>query len=209
MAIWTLVGSSLTSTVEYTREYTATPASAYEEVVIVPETIEAQIERIAKHHQIASTTLYNLAMSESSLGVQRSGDDGKSCGIVHFHKDYFPEENSRCEDDEYILNRAAEMIANDECYLFTPCNCWSFARSKVKGLPSFIKDLVPNSDYPRVGGIIIMDYDGNPHFPVVLKVIEEGVLIEDANFEPAKIEKRLLTWEYLSIHNSQYWAPDK
>jgi len=78
------------------------------------ETLEQQIDRIALAHEISTTTLYNLAWSESKLGTQRVGDDGKSCGVIHFHKDYYPEENSRCNDDEYILNRAAEMLANGE-----------------------------------------------------------------------------------------------
>jgi hypothetical protein len=181
----------------YVETYTRTPL-----VVANTETIEQQIDRVATGHNIATTSLYNLAMSESSLGDARIGDGGKSCGIVHFHSDYYPMENSRCADDEYILNRAAEMIANGEGWKFTPGNCYAFATAMLGKLPK-MAEITPNSDYPRVGGLAIMQYS-DKHIGVVTSVTDEGFWIKEANYEPFKITKRLIKWN--DSHIRGYWS---
>lgn len=158
------------------------------------ETIEEKIDRIAIAHNIATTTLYNLAKSESQLGTQRIGDDGKSCGVVHFHQDYYPEENSRCDDDEYILTRASEMISQGEEWKFTPCNCYAFATVLVGRLPKML-DILPNSNYPRVGGLVVLRYKNDKHIGVVQSVEKDGVWIREANFEPCKLGSRLISWD--------------
>lgn len=155
------------------------------------ETLEEQIARVAVSHNIPTSTLYNLAESESSLGEERVGDNGKSCGVIHFHKDYYPEENSRCDDDEYILNRAAEMIAIGEGSKFTPCNCYSFAKL-FASLPK-MADIVPNTPYPRVGDIIILQYRVK-HIAVITKVTESGIWVKEANYIPCKTGSRLIEW---------------
>lgn len=154
--------------------------------------LESQIVRIAENNKIATTSLYNLAMSESSLGEARVGDSGKSCGVIHFHRDYYPEENSRCEDDEYILNRAAQMIANGEGWKFTPGNCYQFVKALIGKLPR-MSEIIPNSDYPRVGGLAIFHYK-EKHIAVVDEVLEDGFWIREANYEPYKIGKRFIKW---------------
>lgn len=171
-------------------EYTAVPVYA-QEFIEKSETLEEKIVRIAEAHNIATTTLYNLALSESSLGEQRVGDNGKSCGVVHFHKDYYPEENARCSDDEYILNRAAEIIASGEAYRFTPCNCFQYTKIFVKGLPK-MSEVVPNSDYPRVGGLVIFNYKGIKHIAYIVKVSEKGMLVKEANFKPCLTAERFI-----------------
>jgi hypothetical protein len=185
--------------------YTATPVEAQYIEQNKIESLEEQIDRIAIAHGIATTTLYNLALSESSLGVKREGDGGKSCGVVHFHKDYYPLENSRCDDDEYILNRAAEMIATDEGWKFVPCNCYAYAEVLTSyKLPRNI-EIVPNEAYPKVGGLVILRYTNNKHIVVVTKVTEEGIWIREANFKPCALGSRLLDWNDPRIKG--YWAP--
>jgi len=186
-----------TSTMSYVETYTRTPV-----VVANSETIEQQIDRIAIAHNIPTTSLYNLAMSESSLGKARVGDEGKSCGIVHFHSDYYPLENSKCNDDEYILNRASEMIAGGEGWKFTPGNCYAFATAMLGRLPK-MAEIIPNSTYPRIGGLAIMQYK-DKHIGVIQEVTEEGFWIKEANYEPYKITKRQIKWN--DPHILGYWS---
>jgi hypothetical protein len=174
--------------------YTRTP--------IVEASIEQQIEVAAVAHNIATTSLYNLAMSESSLGEARVGDGGKSCGVVHFHSDYYPLENSKCADDKYILNRAAEMIAGGEGWKFTPGNCYAFATAMLGKLPK-MTDIKPNSPFPRKGGIAVFQYD-TKHLAVVLEVDEGGFWIKEANYEPYKITKRFIDWS--DTHLTGFWS---
>ena len=194
-----IISGALSSTTTYTQEQIIHPAYASESTLMKPqkpqgETLEQKIDRIATEHEIATTTLYNLAKSESSLGTQRIGDDGKSCGVIHFHKDYYPEENSRCDNDEYILNRAAEMIVDGEGWKFTPGNCYSLAKVLVAGLPRMI-DIIPNTTVPRIGEVAIFDYDGKKHIGVEDEILENGFWVREANYEPFKIGRRFIEWD--------------
>ena len=188
----TLATSTLSSVETYTRPL----------VEANPETLEQQIDRVATAHNLTTTSLLNLAMSESSLGKARVGDNGKSCGVIHFHSDYYPLENSKCGDDEYILNRASEMIISGEGWKFTPGNCYAFATAMLGKLPK-MSDIISNSDYPRVNGLAILQYS-NKHIGVVLEVVEDGFWIREANYEPYKITTRLVHWD--DPHIKGYWS---
>lgn len=167
------------------------------------EILVEQIVGVAENHSISTTTLFNLSMSESTLGENRIGDNGKSCGVIHFHRDYYPEDFAKCEDDEYILNRAADMIANGEEYKFTPCNCVSFVKVKGVDLPQ-IKDLKPNSSYPRVGGVVIFDYPNAFHVAYVEKVTEDGIHVIESNYESCAITRRIISFDDSNIVG--YWS---
>jgi len=169
------------------------PVYASEPIPIPIETIEQRIERIAIAHNIATSSLYNLAMSESSLGDARVGDNGKSCGVIHFHKDYYPEEFSRCDDDEYILTRASEMIINGEGWKFTPGNCYQFAKVLVGNLPK-MSEILPNTIIPRVNEIAIFYYKGKKHIGVQDGAEINGFWLREANYEPYKIGRRFIMW---------------
>jgi hypothetical protein len=169
-----------------------TPVYASEPIPI-PETIEQKIERVAESHKIASTSLYNLAMSESSLGIKRVGDGDKSCGIIHFYEPSYPYEFANCEDDELILNKAAQMIADGEGWKFTPGNCYQFAKALVGKLPRMV-DIQPNTTIPRKGEIAIFNYRGQKHIGVQDGAEETGFWIREANYEPFKIGRRFIKW---------------
>jgi hypothetical protein len=188
-------------------EYGVQTVYAQEHIEIESETLEEKINRIAIAKGIATTTLYNLALTESSLGKQRVGDDGKSCGVVHFHKDYYPEEFARCGDDEFILNRAAEMIANGEDYKFTPCNCYQFVKIFVGNLPR-MKEIMSNSRVPRVGGLIILDYNGLKHIAYLVKVSKDGIHVKEANFTPCLAAERLIDFTDKAIVGFYSMLPD-
>lgn len=200
--------SALGTTEVYTRPIIANDVIAEEIALEAPkiaytESLEEKIARIASNHKIEYQTLYNLVESESQLGQQRVGDNGKSCGVVHFHQDFYPEEFSRCDDDEYILNRAAEMLANGEDWKFTPCSCVSFAKAMGAKLPKgSANDLFPNtSEFPRVGGVLILKY-WNPdrhHVAYIEAIKEDGYHIVEGNFERCKITKRVIPFNSKNI----------
>jgi hypothetical protein len=167
------------------------------------ETIEQRIDRVAIAHKIATTSLYNLVMGESSLGEKRVGDGGKSCGIIHFYQPSYPYEFENCEDDELILNKAAEMIANGHGYEFTPGNCYQFAKVLIGNLPK-MAEILPNNPYPNVGGLAIFKYK-TKHIGVILEVKEDGFWIKEANYEPYKITKRFIGWGDPRLQG--YWRP--
>ena len=176
---------------------------AYAQVTESP-TAEQLIEKVALKVGVASTTLYNLAYSESTLGQFRVGDGGKSCGIVHFHKDYYPEENSRCDNDEYILTRAAEMIRDGLEYRFTPCNCFSYASLFVK-LPQMAQ-VVPNSP-PHKNAIAIFYYGKTKHIAVVTSLEEKGFWVKEANKSACLTGSRFVEWGDKNLRG--FWASDE
>ena len=198
-----LLGGVLSSTTTYTKDFVNPLAYASEtQSTLITENLEQKIERIALSHKIEFKTLYNLAESESQLGEQRIGDKGKSCGVIHFHQDYYPEEFSRCDDDEYILNRAAEMIAKGEDWKFTPCSCVQFAKARGVKIKGNANDLFPTSTViPTVGGVVILKY-WNPdrhHVAVITEVTETGISIIESNFERCKITRRFIPFESKNI----------
>lgn len=194
-------------------EYTAPKVEASYVAEQAPESdIRPAIERIADKWGIASSTLYNLAESESGVGKERVGDGGKSCGIIHFHQDFYPEEFSKCDDDEYILNKAAEMIANGEEWKFTPCSCIQTAKAMGAKLPKGnANDLFPNtSEAPRVGGVLILKY-WNPdrhHVAYIEKISENGYHIVEGNFEKCKITRRVIPIEDRHIMGAYKWSDE-
>ena len=191
--------SLFNSAVSNTIEYTATPA--YADIVqneVIEESPIDRIKRIEEEYHLKKDILYNLALSESNLGEKRIGDNGKSCGLVHIHMDYFPEENKNCDNDEATLRFAAQLISDKKEYLFTPCNCYSYSKIFVKNLPKMV-DIQPNSSYPRVGGIIIFYYHSVKHIAVITKVTAEGIHIKEANFEACKVGVRVIKWDDINI----------
>lgn len=131
------------------------------------------------------------------------GDKGKSCGVIHFHKDHYPEENSRCDDDEYILTRAAEMIAKGEDWKFTPCSCVQTAKALGAKLPKGdANELHPNtSEAPAVGGVLILKY-WNParhHVAYIDSIQPDGYHIIEGNFEKCKITSRVIPFDSKNI----------
>lgn len=174
-----------------------------------PETVEGKISRIAKEVGIASTTLYNLAFSESTLGKNRVGDGGKSCGVVHFHKDYYPVENSKCDDDDYILTRAAQMIKAGIAHKFSPCNCISTARNLGAHFPKGMgaEDFVPNTTLPNLvkGDLVLFRYKNGLRHVAVYQGMSDGLLrVKEGNYKPCKAPaERLVSPDDYSVIG--YW----
>lgn len=84
-------------------------------------------------------------------------------------------------------------------------NCYLYASAKVGQLPRML-DLQGNSQYPRVGGLVILYYPLK-HLAIVEKVLADGIWIKESNYIPGEITERFLTWEYLGEHGAEYWHP--
>lgn len=84
-------------------------------------------------------------------------------------------------------------------------NCYLYVRSKILTFP-LTKDLVPNSPVPIPGGVVILDYNGTPHYALTpYEYTKEGVFLDESNFKKGTYTQRFVDWEYLKNHNAKYW----
>lgn len=63
--------------------------------------------------------------------------------------------------------------------------------------------IVPNSS-PHIGVIAVFAYP-IPHLAYVEKLTDEGFIVKEANYEPAKIGERLVKWN--DPHLKGFWKP--
>jgi len=100
------------------------------------------------------------------------------------------------------------LVLKEEFVPQKECSCVTFARTLLPELPlGEAKDLVPNSPYPRVGGVVIVNYDGRYHLAYIYdKVRSNGdIPLHDANLEPCRE-----TWRVINIEDPRivgYWSP--
>lgn len=86
-------------------------------------------------------------------------------------------------------------------------NCYLFIKSKIPEFPS-TKDL-KTSDIPHVGGVVILDYNGTPHYAFIPNPItKEGFRVQQTNLKKGEYTEDFLTWEYLKQHDAKYWYYD-
>lgn len=178
-------------TISVVRPYVEIPKVYAAEIPLrVEETIEEKIIRIAEKWGVPNEHLYNLANCESTLDPSARGKDGE-VGIVQIHPIHgFTEEQML--DPEFSLNWAAQEISEGRGYQWTCGNCYSFVQVSVDYKIPRMNEIVPNEVVPRVGSIAIFRYKNEKHIAVIESVVEEGIWIGEANFEPNKIGKRLI-----------------
>jgi len=187
------------------------------EPIPIHETIEQRIDRVATSHSIATTSLFNLAMGESSLDPNALGDMDIKCsvgankglpvrarGLVAITDCYFPEiTDEQAFDPEWSLAWAADIIVKGEAWkTWTLANCYSYAKTQIKNLPA-MKDIQPNTPYPIVGGLLIEYYNKIKHISVITKVVKEGIYVSQTNKEPFKFTKELRPWN--NKNREGYW----
>lgn len=174
----------------------ALPASyiptVYAEEVIV--TVQEHARAIAEEYDVPFSTMEAIIEIESNWGEKMEGDGGKSCGLVHIHSDYFPEEFKRCYDNDFSLRFLAQKIKEGKEYLWTTCSCMQTAKALGVKLPrGNASDLKPNTNYPHVGGVIILKYK-EFHAAVIKKVTAGGIYVKEGNFEKCRITERRIDW---------------
>lgn len=168
----------------------------------------ALISSVAKKRGIASTTLYNLANSESTLDPDAEGDEGCSFGIVQINLCAHPSiDKEDALDPEFALDYAAKSIANGTDSTWTSCNCYSLVSTKIKGLPR-MSSIQPNGP-ARVGGVAIFYYPKKgtgeivKHIAYIQYVGDSKITIQEANMTHCLIDTRTVALH--DPHLSGFW----
>lgn len=185
----------------------------------IVESIEQRIDRVATEYGIATTTLYNLVMGESSLNPNALGDMDSKCpvgankglpvrarGLLQITQCYNADiTDAQAFSPDWSLNWGANIIAKGEAWKhWTLANCYSYAKTQINNLPS-MKDIQPNTDYPSVGGLVILYYGKTKHLSVITKVTKEGIEVKETNWQPMKFTKRTILWNDKNIDG--FWRP--
>ncbi len=182
-----------------TIEATATPPVVFvASDVVVPDaepvTVQSLISDVAEQYHVSSTTLYNVAKSESHLQADPHGhnDGGLACGIVQIHAELW---NMDCDElishPELGLSFLAKHIkAGDAWKYWTSLNCYTFVDTKLGfGLPKMAA-IVPNTTM-RVGTVAVFVYKGGvKHIALVTATHAGSFTVQEANFKPGVIGAR-------------------
>jgi hypothetical protein len=157
-----------------------------------PKSVEALISRVAEEYGISSSTLHNLAQSESRLNPGAIGDGGKSCGVVQIQYKLW---GFTCEEliehPEIGLQFAAKHIRDGTAWKYwTPMNCYSYLKYALNLPLPKMAHIIPNSD-PRVGSVAIFRYaDGTKHVAYVQKMHGQTFTVREANFKAGLVATR-------------------
>jgi hypothetical protein len=88
---------------------------------------------------------------------------------------------------------SAQRIKDGYLHEWVPANCYAFVRTKIgKALPK-MKDIIPNSP-AREGGVAIFYYKGVKHVAYITGIEADGFHVIEANYKPALITKRFVSW---------------
>lgn len=177
------------------------------------ETIAGLISRIAKEYRIASTTLYNLAKSESGLQADPPGhnDGGSAAGIVQIHYKTWGFTKEQVLDPEFSLRFAAKYIARGEEWKYwTPCSCVLYSRAQGTTIPGGMNawDFYPNVSLKNlaIGDLVLFRYkDGTRHVGTYKGMKGEKMVVAQSNFRPCLSEVWYLLPTDPSIYG--YWHP--
>lgn len=167
--------------------------------------LEALISDVSAEYGISSTTLYNLAYSESRLNPDPPGhnDGGRAAGIVQIHYDVWGFTREQVLDPEFSLRFAAEHIKKGDAWKWwTPMNCYTYLAQFVT-LPK-MKDIVPTSILTDTK-VAIFDYHGLKHIALVTSTEQNGFWVKEANYVAGKIGERFVKWGDKSL--TGYWSP--
>lgn len=167
------------------------------------ETLQQMAERVSLEYKIPSTSLKNLIKCESNW--DKNADNGKDRGIVQINRPSWPKiTDLQAFDPEFSMRFAAEKISLGQDYMWTCGNCYSYAVSQLGKLPK-MSEINGNTEYPVVGGLLIIYFDQVKHIAVILKVVEAGVMVSEAEYEDNLITTRLVTWKELKERNATYF----
>lgn len=160
-------------------------------------------DRIAVEFGVATSTLRNLVTSESQWNPK--SDNGFDRGLVQINRKYNPEiTDKQAFDPEFSLRFAAEKISKGEAWKWTVCSCIKTAKVLGANISGDAKDIIPNTNYPHVGGVVKFKYSNNYHVAYINKVTALGIEVTEGNFKPCLIANRFISWS--DPHIVGFWT---
>ena len=166
-----------------------------EQIVPTPPkpTVESLISSVAKEYGISSTTLYNLAYSESKLNPDPKGhnDGGKACGVVQIHADLWDFDCQELIDDPEIgLEFAAKHIKAGTAWKYwTPANCYSYLKYALKIPLPRMAQITPNAS-AKVGMVAVFYYKSVKHVAYVTAMGKTSFTVKEANYKAGLVATR-------------------
>ncbi len=167
---------------------------AVDERIVIKPTLESLISKVAQETGVSSTTLYNVAQSESGLQADPQGhnDGGLAAGLVQIHYETWGVTKEQALDPEFSLNFLAQRIkAGDAWKYWSSLNCYAYLKYslKISGLPKMAQ-IIANSSLKK-GAIAIFNYSGNiKHVAYVTAVNGHTFTVKEANFKAGVIGTR-------------------
>lgn len=185
------------------------PIAYASEVPEAPKlTPEGLISSISAEYGVSSTTLYNLAYSESHLDPSAVGDSGDSVGIVQIRLKSHPDvSREQALDPEFSLRWAALEILAGNISQWSVCSCVKTIAPLVSGMPIQDADkFIPNADV-TTGKVLLLNYHGVRHVALIKEVSKEGILVYEGNYKRCLTGTRLISWEELGDTLVGYYSP--
>ena len=78
-------------------------------------------------------------------------------------------------------------------YSAMECNCYAYVRTKIPSFP--MASLVKPNTAPKVGAVVIFDYDGLPHYGIISSFDAGGFNLTDSNYGGCGIRTHYVTWD--------------
>lgn len=148
---------------------------------------------------MSSTTLFNVAFSESNLNPDPKGDNdgGLAAGLVQIHYDTWHITREQALDPEFSLRFLAKRLkAGDAWKYWTSLNCYTYV-SHLVSLPR-MAEITVNTNVPHKGQVAIFWYkDKNTgarekHVAYVSGVSGSTFTVKEANFTGGLIGTRVI-----------------
>lgn len=89
--------------------------------------------------------------------------------------------------------------------VFTYCSCVEYAKAMIGYVGSLgnARDIKPNTDYPFVGGLVLLN-EGQGHVAVITKISGTQLYISEANYSRCQKTTRVIDTSYVGIRG--YWV---
>jgi len=170
-----------------------------------PLTLQDKATFYAEKWGIGTTSFFNMIESESSWNPAATSSTG-DYGLAQLNlknPPLGPVTAQDALDPDFSLNYAAEAFSEGLAYRWTSCNCFSYIKTIYPNFPAQ-DTLAPNSG-PRIGAVVLMNYDGIPHYAYITAVSGDYFTVREANLTPCVLDTRQVSWT--DKHIQGYWHP--
>lgn len=174
---------------------------------VVSETLQEKADRIAIENGVSTTTMHAIIDTETggTWDPSRVNHETGDYGLVQINLRYSPDvTKEQALDPDFALNYLAKEIKAGHESRWVGCSCVQTAKALGVPLPKGdAEDLIPNSDYPHVGGVVKIKYGNVYHVAVIKKVTEKGLEVRGGN----KVHCRI-TNDFIALNDPRilgYW----